>query len=181
MKNSPQTTQALVVNETKETNVIRALNTARSMELYALSQYMDQHYVLHDIDYGELAANIKLISIDEMRHAELLGERIKELGGAPTHTLGSPIQKGQPVESIFPFNSELESRTMAEYNTFKMVCVENKDSVSAELFETIIAEELAHYNYFCNVSEHMKTLGNSYLAKIAGTSSSTGPASKGFV
>ena len=49
--------------------VIDALNKARSMELQAIHQYMMQHYTLSDLDYGKLAANVKLISIDEMEHA----------------------------------------------------------------------------------------------------------------
>ena len=58
--------------------VIEVLNKARSMELYAVHQYMNQHYNLDDLDYGEFASKIKLIAIDEMRHAEQFAERIKE-------------------------------------------------------------------------------------------------------
>ena len=64
--------------------VVEVLNKARSMELYAVHQYMNQHYNLDDLDYGEFASKIKLIAIDEMRHAELFAERIKELGGERT-------------------------------------------------------------------------------------------------
>ena len=55
--------------------IIEVLNKARSMELQAIHQYMNQHYNLDDMDYGELAANVKLIAIDEMRHAEMFAER----------------------------------------------------------------------------------------------------------
>ena len=71
--------------ERKE-KVIDALNKARSMELQAIHQYMNQHYNLDDMDYGEMAAKVKLIAIDEMRHAEAFAERIKELGGKPSAT-----------------------------------------------------------------------------------------------
>jgi bacterioferritin len=54
------------------------------MELQAIHQYMNQHYSLDDMDYGDLAVKVKLIAIDEMRHAEMFAERIKELGGEPT-------------------------------------------------------------------------------------------------
>ena len=64
--------------------VIGVLNHARAMELQAIHQYMNQHYNLDNMDYGEMAAKIKLIAIDEMRHAEAFAERIKELGGEPT-------------------------------------------------------------------------------------------------
>ena len=46
--------------------VIEVLNKARSMELYAVHQYMNQHYNLDDLDYGEFASKIKLIAIDEI-------------------------------------------------------------------------------------------------------------------
>ena len=65
-------------------NVIEVLNKARGMELHAIHQYMNQHYNLDNMDYGDLAAKMKLIAIDEMRHAEMFAERIKELGGEPT-------------------------------------------------------------------------------------------------
>jgi bacterioferritin len=79
------------------------------------------------------------------------------------------------------FDSKLEDDTIADYNQFLLVCRENGDSISMKLFETIIDEEQAHFNYFDNVNEHITTLGASYLAKIAGTPAETGPASKGFV
>jgi bacterioferritin len=48
------------------------------------------------------------------------------------------------------------------------------------MFESIIDDEQAHFNYFDSVNEHIKKLGDTYLAKIAGTSSSTGLTPKGF-
>ncbi|MCU0593463.1 MAG: bacterioferritin, partial [Desulfobacterales bacterium] len=61
--------------EERKKKVIEALNKARAMELHAIHQYMNQHYNLDDKDYGELAAKVKLIAIDEMRHAEMFAER----------------------------------------------------------------------------------------------------------
>jgi bacterioferritin len=55
------------------------------------------------------------------------------------------------------------------------------DNVSARLFEIIIEEEQEHASHFDNVGNHIKNLGDAYLSKIAGTSASTGPSSKGFV
>lgn len=162
-------------------NVIEVLNKARSMELHAISQYMNQHYNLDDLDYGDLAAKVKLIGIDEMRHAEMFAERIKELGGEPTADLAAKVQKGQTVQKIFPFDADQEDNTIAEYNQFLKVCQDNGDSVSAKLFEAIIDEEQIHYNYFDNVSEHIEELGPTYLAQIAGTPSATGLNTQGFV
>ncbi|MGV8079655.1 MAG: bacterioferritin [Syntrophales bacterium] len=167
--------------EQRRKKVIEVLNKARSMELMAIHQYMNQHYNLDDMDYGELAAKIKLIAIDEMRHAEMFAERIKELGGEPTTDLAAKVQKGQKVEAVFPFNSTLEDDTIDAYNQFILVCRENGDSISMKLFETINDEEQAHFNYFDNVNDHLKKLGAAYLAQIAGTPADTGPPSKGFV
>jgi bacterioferritin len=165
----------------KKSKIIEVLNKARAMELQAIAQYMNQHYNLDDMDYGELAASMKLIAIDEMRHAEAFAERIKELGGEPTVEPAAKAQKGQEVEKIYPFDANLEDHTVDVYNEFLLVCRENGDSVSMKIFETIIDEEQSHYNYFANVAEHIKKMGNTYLARIAGTPSSTGLAPQGFV
>jgi bacterioferritin len=165
--------------EEKKKKVIDVLNRAKSMELQAIHQYMHQHYHLDDKDYGELAANMKLIAIDEMRHAEALAERITELGGEPTSDLAGPVVKGQTVEEIYPFDAEQEDEAIDVYSGFLNICRENGDSISAKLFEMIIEHEQEHYNYFDSIDDHIKTLGSTYLSRIAGTPASTGPA-KGF-
>lgn len=167
--------------EARRGKVIEVLNRARAMELTAITQYMNQHYGLDNMDYGTLAADLKLIAIDEMRHAEMFAERIKELGGEPTTDPKGGLVKGQSVHDIFPHDAGLEDDTIDAYNQFLQVCRENGDSISMKLFETIIDEEQAHFNHFDNVGEHLKKLGDTYLSKIAGTSASTGPASKGFL
>jgi bacterioferritin len=172
---------AAASKEERRQKVIDVLNEARAMELQAIGQYMNQHYNLDDMDYGELAAKMKLIAIDEMRHAETFAERIKELGGEPVTGHDIKIEKGQEVETIYPFDAKLEDDTVDQYNQFLLVCRENGDSISMKIFEQIIDEEQAHYNYFDNVDNHIKTLDGTYLAKIAGTPSSTGLAKSGFV
>ena len=171
---------AKVSKQKRRQNVINVLNQARAMELRAIYQYMNQHYNLDDMDYGELAANLKLIAIDEMRHAEMFAERVKELGGEPVSGHDGEISKGQKVEVVFLFDSELEDDTIDTYNQFLLVCRENGDSISMKIFEEIIDEEQIHYNYFDNVNRHIEKLGDSYLAKIAGTPSSTGLGPSGF-
>ena len=167
--------------EARRQKVIEVLNKARAMELHAIHQYMNQHYNLDDMDYGELAAKIKLIAIDEMRHAEMFAERVKELGGEPVTEHTEKVSKGQKVQAIFPHDATLEDDTIDIYNQFLLVCRDNGDSVSMKIFEDIIAEEQIHYNYFDNINSHIEKLGDTYLAKIAGTPSSTGLGPSGFV
>ena len=169
-----------ISREERKKKVIEVLNKARGMELLAIHQYMNQHYNIDDMDYGKLAGKIKLIAIDEMRHAEAFAERIKELGGEPVVGHDGTVKKGQSVESVFSFDAELEDDTIDIYNQFLLVCRENGDSVSMKLFETVIDEEQIHYNYFDNINGHIEKLGPAYLANIAGTPSSTGLTPSGF-
>ena len=165
----------------KKEKVLAVLNKARSMELLAIHQYMNQHYNLDDMDYGDMAAKVKLIAIDEMRHAEMFADRIKELGGEPTAEPAGKVEKGQPVEAVFPFDANLEDDTIAAYNQFLLTCRDNGDNLSVKLFETIIDEEQIHFNYFDSVKNHIEKLDGTYLAQIAGTPSSTGLQTLGFV
>ena len=167
--------------ELRKKNVIEVLNKARAMELQAITQYMNQHYSLDDMDFGDMAAKIKLIAVDEMRHAEMFAERIKELGGEPTIDPAAKAEKGQKIQAVFAFDAKLEDNTIDTYNQFLLVCRENGDSTSVKIFEAVIDEEQIHFNYFDNVSDHIEKLGETYLAQIAGTPSATGLQTLGFV
>ena len=139
--------------------VIDALNTARGMELQAISQYMVQHYTLDEMDYGKLCAYQKLIAIDEMRHAEKFAERVKELGGAPN------CEKAGPIEV---------------YDKFAKLCHECGDATTASIFEDVIREEEIHLGYYQQTANHIDKLGDAFLAKYAATSKHSGPV-KSFV
>jgi bacterioferritin len=116
-----------------------------------------------------------------MRHAEQFAERIKELNGEPAANFDEKVAKGQKVDVVFRFDSNLEDNTIDVYNQLLLTCRDNGDSTSAKILQQIIDEEQIHYNYFANVDDHIRTLGDTYLAKIAGTSSATGLGASGFV
>lgn len=160
--------------------VIDALNHARAMELQAIHQYMVQHYIMDDLDYGQLCAYIKLISVDEMRHAQMFALRIEALGGKPTCDKAGDIVQPQTVEEIYPFDENLEHNTIVTYNKLAGICQECKDSTSAGLFHKIIAQEEIHLAYYIETKEHINKLGNAFLAKYAATSKHSGPI-KSFV
>ena len=160
--------------------VVDALNKARAMELQAIHQYMIQHYIMDDLDYGQLCAFIKLIAIDEMRHAEKFAERIEALGGIPTCEKAGPISQPQTVLEIYPFDVNLESNTISTYDQLAEVCQKCGDNLSAGVFHDIIQQEDIHLSYYKETEEHIKTLGDAFLAKYAATSKHTGPI-KSFV
>lgn len=170
-----------ITRDQRRAKVIEILNQARSMELQAIIQYMNQHYSLDNMDYGDLAAKVKLIAIDEMRHAEMFADRIKELDGEPTTEPAAKVAKGQQVRIMFDFDTGLEDNTIDLYNQFLITCRDNGDSTSVKLFEVIIDEEQIHFNYFDNVAAHIRNLGEGYLAQIAGSPSATGLNSQGFI
>lgn len=155
----------------KKAKVIEVLNKARAMEMYAIIQYMNQHYGLDDQDYGTLAVQMKKIAIDEMRHAEDFAERIKDMDGEPTTDVDGKVIKRQDVRDIYAFDAKVEDDTLDKYNEFIKVCRANDDEVSANLFKRIIEEEQAHFNYFDDTATHIKELGDHFLAQMAGTDS----------
>ena len=165
----------------KRKAVVDVLNKARGMELQAIAQYMNQHYGLDDMDYGELAKQIKLIALDEMRHAESFAERIKELEGEPTTEKAGKVEREQEVEAVFPFDCEQEEDAINAYNEFAQVCRDNGDSTTAQLFDQVIDEEQEHLNYFDSVRGHIEKLGPAFLAQKAGTPSAANLNSPGFV
>ncbi len=154
----------------KQKTVVEVLNKARSMELYAIHQYMNQHYGLDDDDYGTLASAMKKIAIDEMKHAEAFAERIKDICGdlEPTIKQAAEVLKGQEVEEIYKFDANVENDTLEKYNEFIRICRDNDDIVSANLFERIINEEQEHFNYFDDTATHIEKLAGSFLARMTG-------------
>lgn len=171
------------MNDVKDPNVlkvIQALNKARAMEIGAIHQYMVQHYRLDGMDYGQLCANMKLIAVDEMRHAEKFAERVDALGGDPACGMDGTIVQGQSVAEIYAQDVGLETNTIKTYDELAEVCLKAGDTLTASLFNDIIKEEEVHLTYYKETEEHLKTLGTAFLAKYAATSKHTGPV-KSFV
>ncbi len=151
----------------KRKKVLDVLNKARSMELFAIAQYMQQHYRLDDDNYAVLASAMKKIGIEEMKHAEAFAERIRDCNGIPTQEHAGKAILDQDVYKIYPYDSDVELDTVEKYNEFIAVCRENGDTVSMRLFERIIEDEQRHQTYFDDTATHIKTLDKSFLAKVA--------------
>lgn len=160
--------------------VVDALNTARKMENNAIHQYMVQHYLMDIYDLGQLCAFLQLIAVDEMHHTAHFAARIDALGGDPSSEMSGPVVNGQTVEEIYPFDVNMEANTVKVYNELAEICHKTGDGTSAALFNSIIKEEEIHLAYYKETDHHIKTLGNAFLARFAGTSKHTGPI-KSFV
>ena len=154
---------------TKETKkVIDLLNEARTRELTAIMQYMAQHYELENMDFGKLAKAFKHTAIAEMKHAEMLSERILFLGGVPTAKIDAQIKKGEKIADMLATDIALEEGAIVLYNKAAAECAACLDHVSKDIFEKLLREEDAHLDEFQNLKEHVDQLGAAYLATQTG-------------
>ena len=148
--------------------VIDLLNQGRARELGAITQYMAQHYDLEDQDYGKLAKVMKDIGIQEMKHAEALAERILFLKGTPTSKPDAVAKKGEDIPAMLATDMALETQAIKMYNEAALVCAQEKDQISKQLFEKLLGEEEEHLNQFENIKDHVEKLGAAYIATLAG-------------
>jgi len=148
--------------------VIDALNKARERELGAIIQYMAQHYEMEDADFGKLAKVLKATAIAEMKHAEALAERILFLGGVPSSKPEPAAKKGQAIPELLATDMALEADAVKMYNDSAALCAAEKDNVSKELFDKLLADEEEHLDTFQNIKDHVDKLGDAYLVTLAG-------------
>ena len=148
--------------------VIELLNQARARELTAILQYMAQHYELEDQDFGKLAGKMKEIAVQEMKHAEDLAERILFLNGVPSSQPDGKAKKGQEIIDMLATDILLESQAVDMYNAASVICAQEKDQVSKELFDRLLGEEEEHLDYFENIKAHVDQMGAAYLATLTG-------------
>jgi bacterioferritin len=146
--------------------VIDLLNAARSRELTAISQYMAQHYELEDKDFGKLAKRMKEVAIQEMKHAEVLAERILFLKGVPIYKPDAEVKKGLEIKDMLAVDVALETNAIKMYNEAAVVCAAENDQISKLLFEKLLGEEEEHFNFFDNTEEHVEKLGAAYVATL---------------
>ncbi len=148
--------------------VIELLNKARASELTAILQYMAHHYELEDGDFGKLAKVLKTVAIEEMKHAEKLAERILFLSGTPTTKPDGEVEKGQEIAQMLATDIGLEKGAVEMYNEAANACAAEKDQVSKQVFEELLADEEEHLDTFQNIKQHVDKLGAAYLATLTG-------------
>ena len=98
--------------------VIAALNAVLTNELTAINQYFLHAEMCENWHYRKLADHIRKESIDEMKHAEALIERILFLDGIPTMTEPMQLSVGANVKAQLESDLVLEIAAVAMYNRF---------------------------------------------------------------
>lgn len=124
--------------------VIEVLNQALKSELTSINQYFIHAEMCENWGYDRLSQKIKLDSIDEMKHAEKLIERILHLDGTPNMSDYFKINIGKDVKKQLDNDLALEHDAVERYNDGIETCSKERDAGSRKLLETILEDEEEH-------------------------------------
>lgn len=124
--------------------VIEFLNTALKNELTAINQYFLHYKLLENWGIKKLAKFEYEESIDEMKHADKLAERILFLDGLPNFQLLGRLKIGETVEEILKADLELENEAIPLLRDAIAHCESVRDYVSRDLLQNILENEEEH-------------------------------------
>jgi len=127
-----------------EPKVLELLNEALKNELTATNQYWLHYRLLDNWGVKKLAEFERSESIDEMKHADRLAERILFLDGLPNFQSLGRLHIGENVEEVLKADLELEIEALGQLKGAIAHCETVKDYVSRDLFSEILENEEQH-------------------------------------
>ncbi|KLI64302.1 bacterioferritin [Aurantiacibacter marinus] len=127
--------------------VIEYLNKALTNELTAINQYWLHYRVLNDWGVYKLAEYERHESIDEMKHADWLADRILFLNGLPNFQAIHKLKVGETVEEILKADLALEHEAIPLLVDAIEYCETARDYTSRDLFAKILASEEEHVDF----------------------------------
>ncbi len=127
-----------------DAKVIEYLNEALKNELTAINQYFLHAKMLKNWGITKLADFEYHESIDEMKHADKLAERILFLEGLPNFQLLGRLKIGENVEEILKADLALENEAVPQLKEAIAHCETVRDYVSRDLFAYILENEEEH-------------------------------------
>ena len=139
--------------------VLELLNEALKNELTATNQYWLHYRLLDNWGVHKLAAFERSESIDEMKHADRLAERILFLDGLPNFQLLGRLHIGENVEEILKADLELELEAVGQLKGAIGHCESVKDYVSRDLFSEILENEEEHVDTLERHFDQIKLMG----------------------
>jgi bacterioferritin len=148
--------------------VIDELNKALREELTAINQYFLHAEMCENWGYEKLSDYIKKQSIGEMKHAEVLLERILFLDGVPTM---EPLKLtvGSTVKDMIEADLKLELSAVVQYNAAVQIATEQKDNGSRDLLVDLLKDEEGHVDWLEAQVHQMKEMGyDRYLTMQTG-------------
>ncbi len=152
--------------------IIEVLNGALALELSAVNQYFLQAKMCQNWGYKTLAGHHYHESIDEMKHAEKLIERILFLEGTPNVSKYNPIRVGVSVKEQLENDLALETDAVKAYNEGIETCLKGKDGGTREIFELLLEGSEEAVDWLETQLHLIQDLGlESYLAEQVGAGS----------
>ena len=147
--------------------VIEFLNEQLTAELTAINQYFLHAKMQENWGYSKLAAYTRHESIDEMRHAEVLTDRILFLEGLPNYQRLHPLKIGQTLSEMFQADRQVEVEAIDRLKRGIEVMRAKGDITSANIFESILEDEEHHIDYLDTQLELVEKLGEAlYIAQL---------------
>ena len=146
--------------------ILDVLNDALSAELTAINQYFVHAEMCANWGYERLHHRIRHESIDEMKHAEALIERILYLEGTPNVSRLGRITIGRTVPDQIKADLALELDALPRLNRGIAVCTKEGDNGSRELLERILKDEEEHTDWLEAQRALLEQVGvQNYLAQ----------------
>ncbi|HZV58136.1 MAG TPA: bacterioferritin [Sphingobium sp.] len=139
--------------------VIQFLNEALKNELTAINQYFLHYRMLKNWGIGKLAKFEYEESIDEMKHADKLADRILFLEGLPNFQLLGRLRIGESVEEILKADLELEMEAIPLLRDAIQYCESVRDYISRDLFQHILDNEEEHVDTLEKQFEMIERMG----------------------
>jgi bacterioferritin len=146
--------------------VIALLNDVLTSELTAINQYFLHARICGNWGYLRLEEKIKSESIEEMRHADALIERILFLDGLPNLQKLNKINVGQTVPEQLQLDLDVEYEALKRLNDGIEACRAVGDAGTRDLLEKLLREEEEHTDWIETQQEAIKQIGlERYLAE----------------
>ncbi|GAA0649467.1 bacterioferritin [Streptomyces thermocarboxydovorans] len=147
--------------------VIEYLNEQLTAELTAINQYFLHAKMQENLGWYKLAKYTRAESFDEMKHAEVLTDRILFLEGLPNYQRLFHVRVGQTVKEMFEADKQIEVEAIDRLRRGIKLMREKGDITSANIFESILADEEHHIDYLETQLELVEKLGEAlYIAQV---------------
>lgn len=148
------------------TEVVSALKTILTNELTAVNQYFLHARMCKDWGYEKIGEKVYKESIDEMKHAKELIDRILFLEGAPNVQKLHHLKIGTTVKSQLENDLALEYQAISDLKKSMDICVKHSDFTSRELLEQILISEEEHIDWIESQLNVIKEIGeDNYLSQ----------------
>ncbi len=145
--------------------VLRILNDLLTNELTAINQYFIHAKLCRHWGFTKLASKIHAESIDEMKHADEVIERILFLEGVPNLQRYHKLHVGENVEEALTSDLQMEYVAIKFLNESIEICRRLGEGGTEELLRKILTGEEPHADWLETQLDLLKQLGPNYLAQ----------------